>query len=109
LLWKRFGKRPLARPRSRQANNIMMNYMNTGNKGLVEIDPRLCEILHYWRWTNWAPYLEDRFAVQTSYDGILSITLAVRSKAWNVFGRSTVGSNPTQGMYVWLYFVFVCR
>jgi hypothetical protein len=42
----------------------------------------------------------------------MPITVAARSKAWTVFARSNtgiVGSNPTQGMdvYVWVYSVFV--
>jgi hypothetical protein len=38
------------------------------------------------------------------------ITVAALSKAWNVFARSNIGivvSNPTQGMDVCFYFVFV--
>jgi hypothetical protein len=38
------------------------------------------------------------------------IIVAARSKAWNVFARSNagiVGLNPTQGMEVWDYSVFV--
>jgi hypothetical protein len=38
------------------------------------------------------------------------ITVVARSKAWNVFARSNtgiVGSNPTKGMDVCVYFVFV--
>jgi hypothetical protein len=46
LLWKRLGKWPLERPRSRQVNNTTMDCMNIGNEGLDEIDPGVCEILH---------------------------------------------------------------
>jgi hypothetical protein len=38
------------------------------------------------------------------------ITVAARPKAWNVFARSNtgiVGSNPTEGMDVYVYSVFV--
>jgi hypothetical protein len=38
------------------------------------------------------------------------IKVTARSKAWTVFARSkvgTVGSNPSRGMDVWVYSVFV--
>jgi hypothetical protein len=40
------------------------------------------------------------------------ITVAARSKAWYVIARSNTGiviSNPTQGMDVSVYSVFLCR
>jgi hypothetical protein len=43
-------------------------------------------------------------------EGKEPITVAARSNAWNVFARSNtgiVGSNPTQGMDVCVYSVFV--
>jgi hypothetical protein len=38
------------------------------------------------------------------------VTVAAQSKEWTVFARSkagVVGSNPTRGMDVWVYYVFV--
>jgi hypothetical protein len=40
----------------------------------------------------------------------MSVTVAGRSKAWSVFAgwdAGIVGSNPTQGMYVWRACVYI--
>jgi hypothetical protein len=51
----------------------------------------------------------DSFYLSTPYH--LSITVAVRSKAWTVFARSntaTVGSSPSRGIDVCVHLFCVC-
>jgi hypothetical protein len=58
-------------------------------------------------------YSPTLFVTIRLYDSVyhhLPITVAARSKAWTVFARSNagiVGSNPTRGMDVCVYSVFV--
>jgi hypothetical protein len=59
-----------------------------------------------WVWKS----LMQPIAIYSIYD-LMSITVAARSKAWNVFGRSNagiMGSNPTEGMDVCVRLFCAC-
>jgi hypothetical protein len=53
---------------------------------------------------------ESIIYISIKYVTVQPVTVAARSKAWNVFARSDariVGPNPTQGMDVWCVYAFI--
>jgi hypothetical protein len=73
-------------------------------------DPKKgCTALEIERYYN--SFITNQFSQNNStYFLVSPVTLAARSKAWNVFARSntgTVGSNPTRGMAVCVYSMII--